>query len=559
MTKEILVNIDKMENRVAILEDGELSEIHISREERIVGSIYKGRVTNVLEGMQAAFVDIGLEKNAFLCLEDAISNVSHDDEDLLEEVKEISIKDVLKPNQEILVQIIKEPIGTKGPRVSAHITLPGRFLVLLPMANYTGVSRRIECQTERERVKKLVSNIKPDNMGVIIRTVAEGREEEDFKKDLDFLLKLWDKIREKSNESLSPLCIHQDLSLVYKIIRDVLDSNTERFIIDSKEEYKKIKELVEVTSPNLKSKIKLYTGKRALFDIYGLEKKIEDATKSKIWLDSGGYIIIEKTEALTVIDVNTGKFVGSKSLEDTILKTNLEAVEKIAREIRLRDIGGIVIIDFIDMENISHRSLILKELTEAVKKDRTKTNVIEMTGLGLVEITRKRISQDLDNVLKEPCPYCKGEGKMLSPKSISIKVEREIRRQNLENRGDAIKVVVNPEVGMLLLGWEGERIEQLQKEVEKQIYLYINENQHLKKYHIQFGTIEKIEEECPVPKEGEEIEVEIEDTHLLNFQNGMTCVKGHIIQVTGGGNLKGKKAKVKITRALPYFSKAVLS
>ncbi len=559
MTKEILVNIDNMENRVAILEDGELSEIHISREERIVGSIYKGRVTNVLEGMQAAFIDIGLEKNAFLCLEDAISNVSHDDEDLLEEVKEISIKDVLKPNQEILVQIIKEPIGTKGPRVSAHITLPGRFLVLLPMANYTGVSRRIECQAERERVKKIVSNIKPDNMGVIIRTVAEGREEEDFKRDLDCLLKLWEKIREKSNQSLSPLCIHQDLSLVYKIIRDVLDSNTERFIIDSKEEYTKIKELVEVLSPNLKSKIKLYTGKRALFDIYGLEKKIEDATKSKIWLDSGGYIIIEKTEALTVIDVNTGKFVGSKSLEDTILKTNLEAVEKIAREIRLRDIGGIVIIDFIDMENISHRNLILKELTEAVKRDRTKTNVIEMTGLGLVEITRKRISQDLDNVLKEPCPYCKGEGKMLSPKSISIKVEREIRRQNLENRGDAIKVVVNPEVGMLLLGWEGERMEQLQKELEKQIYLYINENQHIKKYHIQFGTVEKIEEECSIPEEGEEIEVEIEEAHLLNFQNGMTCVKGHIIQVTGGGNLKGKKAKIKITRALPYFSKAVLS
>ncbi len=242
-----------------------------------------------------------------------------------------------------------------------------------------------------------------------------------------------------------------------------------------------------------------------------------------------------------------------------LYENKLEAVEKIAREIRLRDIGGIVIIDFIDMENISHRNLILKELTEAVKRDRTKTNVIEMTGLGLVEITRKRISQDLDNVLKEPCPYCKGEGKMLSPKSISIKVEREIRRQNLENRGDAIKVVVNPEVGMLLLGWEGERMEQLQKELEKQIYLYINENQHIKKYHIQFGTVEKIEEECSIPEEGEEIEVEIEDAHLLNFQNGMTCVKGHIIQVTGGGNLKGKKAKIKITRALPYFSKAVLS
>ena len=559
ITKEILINIDKQENRVVLLEDGELAEFHIARDERIIGSIYKGRVANVLQGMQAAFVDIGLEKNAFLCLEDAIINVSHEDEDPLEEATEVSIKDVLKPNQELLVQVIKEPIGTKGARVSTHITLPGRFLVLLPMANYIGVSRRIENPVERERLKEVAAKIKPDNIGVIIRTVAEGKSEEVFTQDLNFLLKLWKKIKQKTNKTYAPSCIHHDLSLVYKSIRDMLDSSVERVIIDSKDEYKKVRELAGVISPNLKSRIKYYSGKRALFDIYGLEKKIDEITKSKVWLESGGYIIIEKTEALTVIDVNTGKYVGGTSLEDTILQTNLEAVKKIASQIRLRDIGGIIIIDFIDMELPANREAVLKSLNEQVKRDRTRTTVVEMTGLGLVEITRKRISQDLDNVLKEPCPYCKGEGKLLSPKTISIRLEREIKKQCLENHGDAIKIIVNPEVGLLITGWDGERIQELERTVDKKIYLYVNEYQHIKKYNLAFGPIQKMAGEFPDLKEGEEVEIEIKDSHPLNFQNGISWIKGHIIEVNSGGNLIGKTVKVKITEISPHFSKANLS
>lgn len=558
--KEILINIEDFENRVAILEDDELAEFHIARDERSIGSIYKGRVENVLQGMQAAFVDIGLEKNAFLCLDDAIVNVSHEDEDPLEETKEFSIKDLLKPNQEILLQIIKESIGTKGARASTHITLPGRFLVLLPTANYTGVSRRIEDPEERERLKNIVEKIKPDNVGVIIRTVAEKKEEEDFQKDLDFLIKLWKKIKLKSKKIQAPACIHQDLILVYKIIRDVLDSSVERVIIDSKEEYKKIKDLVGAISPNLKQRIKLYSGKRSLFDLYGLEKKIEDITKSKVWLESGGYIIIEKTEALTAIDVNTGKFVGDKSLEDTILKTNLEAVKMIARQIRLRDIGGIIIIDFIDMEIEKHREEVLKNLREEVKKDRTRTTVVSMTDLGLVEVTRKRISQDLENVLKETCPHCKGEGKILSPQSLTLKIEREIKKQAIENYGEAVKVTLqNHEIGLLLIGWEGERLQKLEETINKKIYLYVDEGLEKKKYQINVESLEKIKKEFPSLEEGELLELKIKASNILNLYNGISWYKGHIIEVAGAGNLCGKVVKVKITSISHHFSKGELA
>lgn len=416
MINEIIVDVNADEIRVGILEDKELVEIHIERTNHkgLVGNIYRGKVSSVLPGMQAAFIDIGYEKNAFLYVGDAITQKEYSDDEIevYRDYSEYNITDILKVGQEITVQVIKEPIGTKGPRVSTHITLPGRNLVLLPNADYVGISRRIENENERLKLKRIAEKLKPDNMGLIVRTVSEGKDEADFVEDVSFLTKLWSKIKKSEYSGPVPRCIHKDINLIYRSVRDLFTWNVDKFIINDEKEYFKVLELIEMISPALKTRVELFNKEYEIFDYYQIETKIERALARKVWLKSGGYIIIDKTEALTVIDVNTGKFVGDNNLEETVLKTNIEATREIAKQLRLRDIGGIVIIDFIDMNDAEHQQMVLDSLKQNLKNDRTKTIVLGMTSLGLVEMTRKKIRQELATVMKCDCPYCEGTGKI---------------------------------------------------------------------------------------------------------------------------------------------------
>ncbi|MCE1248784.1 MAG: Rne/Rng family ribonuclease [Firmicutes bacterium] len=557
MFKEILISIDEMENRIAIMEDGKLVEIFIAREERQIGSIYKGKVANVLPGMQAAFVDIGLERNAFLCMDDAVSRIHLEEE--VDDFRALSIKDILKVNQETLVQIVKESIGTKGARVTTHLTLPGRFLVLVPTANYIGISRRIEDERERDRLKSTVENLKPKNFGLIIRTAAEGKAKEDLEKDLQFLLRLWEKIQDNSQKKKAPAIVHSELTLVYKIIRDVFTQEVDRLIIDSPVEFEKIMELMDIIAPHLKGRIRLYNERNPLFQAYGIDAEIDKALRRKVWLESGGYIIIDKTEALTVIDVNTGKYIGRTSLAETILRTNLEAVDEITRQMRLRDIGGILILDFIDMERQEDRNKVMKAFQEALKRDRTKTHIVGLTELGLVQLTRKRVNKDLDELLRTQCPYCGGKGRVLSDETICIKAKREIQNVGEDPKVEAMLVTVHPRIGTRLLGWEGEDLEQLEKEVGKPIYLKANPAMHVERIDIETAPTKKLMEERLFPvKPGEETELIIDDVFGVNLQNGMAVKNGNLVEILQAGNRIGQRLKVIVTLVSRSYAQALI-
>lgn len=415
MKKEIVADVGKDEVMVGILEDGKLVEFFVERKisGSIAGNIYKGKVANVLPGMQAAFVDIGLEKNAFLYVDDVnLESLGNLDERSEWNVEKPSIQDILKPGQEILVQVVKEPIGSKGARVSTNITLAGRYLVLMPRLDHVGISRRIEKEEERARLKALAEELRPCRMGIIVRTAAENRGEDEIKAEMDYLKNLWEEIQEKGQTSWAPRLIYKDMDLIERIVRDVFTPEVTCFYINTKEAFERVVDVVSAIAPGLEDRVSLYSGEKNIFQCFDIAPEIEKALQRKVWLKSGGYIVIDKTEALTAIDVNTGKFTGNKDLEDTVLKTNLEAAKEIARQIRLRDIGGIIIIDFIDMSSQEHRKMVLDALEMELKKDRTRTHILGITSLGLVEMTRKKVRQSLDEILEKVCPYCEGKGKL---------------------------------------------------------------------------------------------------------------------------------------------------
>lgn len=475
MINEIIVDVSPGEIRVGILEDKELAEIHIERINRqgLVGNIYRGKVSSVLPGMQAAFIDIGYEKNAFLYVGDAIPQKEYSDDEIevYRDYTEYNITDILKVGQEITVQVIKEPIGTKGPRVSTHITLPGRNLVLLPNADYVGISRRIENDSERQKLKKIAEKLKPENMGLIVRTVSEGKDEADFVEDVSFLTKLWSKIKQNESSGPVPRCIHKDINLIYRSVRDLLTTSIDKFIINDETEYNKVLELVDMISPLLKNRVELFRKDYEIFDYYQIETKIERALARKVWLKCGGYIIIDKTEALTVIDVNTGKFVGDSTLEETVLKTNIEASKEIAKQLRLRDIGGIVVIDFIDMNDAEHQQMVLDSLRQGLKGDRTKTIVVGMTGLGLVEMTRKKIRQELSTVMTCDCPACDGNGRVYSLDTHAMKLLGEIREHLKTSSSKVIKIELHASVAPIVEEHISKIIADIPGGLEKQVSL----------------------------------------------------------------------------------------
>lgn len=474
---QIIVDVGISENRLAIVENEELVELYVERRnnKRIVGNIYKGRVVNVLPGMQAAFVDIGLDKNCFLYVKDALGQEFFNKDKA--EYSHVSIKDVVKQGQEIIVQVIKEPIASKGARVTTNITLPGRYLVLMPNTTYIGISRKINCPEERDRLKREIEEIIPANMGVIVRTVAEGKSKDDFKEDIKFLLKLWQKVEKEKKLGFAPRVIYKDFDLINKTIRDTFTKNIDQFIINDHHEYKSALELVELTSPSLKDRVLYFDETSNISEHYKIGSQIKKSLDRKIWLKSGGYIVIDNTEALTVIDVNTGKYVGSIDLEDTVLNTNIEAAKEIAKQLRLRDIGGIIIIDFIDMINEEDDKKVLDVLEEALTKDRTKSRVLGMTELGLVEMTRKKVRQRLESLLQKKCDCCEGSGRLLSEYTLLHKFEKEMFRIAEHTNSSAVIFEIHPAV-FKVFQQEGSIIKEIEEKTSLKSFLLSNEALH---------------------------------------------------------------------------------
>ncbi len=548
MSKEIIVNVGTRETRVALIDAGKLVELHVEREEQVTGSIYKSRVANVLPGMDAAFVDVGLERNAFLYAGDILPEAGEELPDKKPEPSRGShIKDLCKVGQELMVQVVKAPRGTKGARVSTRISLPGRYLVLMPDADNIGVSRKVEDKAERDRLKKIIEKIKPMNFGLIVRTEAEGRNEKDLKNDLEFLLRMWNQIQDRSKTSSAPSLVHQDLSLIYKTIRDVFGADVHKLIIDSPADYDKALELVGLLSPRQKSRVVLYDEPEPIFEHFSIENEIERLLKRKVWLKSGGHLAIDQTEALTTIDVNTGKFIGSTSLSDTILRTNQESATEIARQLRLRDIGGIIIIDFIDMSSARDRNNILTTLEKALKKDRTRTKISHISPLGLVEMTRKRTGATISEVINEPCPYCQGYGQILSPESVSIQLERDLRKLAAQVDDEAFLVTVHPEVAVYLIGGNGQTLDTLEKQMRRAVYIRANGDLHIEKYEIIPGDLQEIERQMLPYRRSQVVECEVVRDPFIVLPRAGAWTDGYMLDLTNGGKYIGQRVKARLT------------
>ncbi len=559
--KEILVQSDEEQTRVALMDEGRLAEIYIERSlhQRLVGNIYLGRVENVLPGMQAAFVNIGLEKNAFLYVGDAVPPraVSEDGEPQPDEIS-LSIQNVLKEGQEILVQIIKEPVGNKGARITTNITLPGRYLVLMPTVDYVGVSRRIEMESERERLKSLAADLKPKGMGLIVRTVSENLQAGDMEQDVQGLINLWKKIQSKALNHGAPAIIHKDLELVQRIVRDMFTEDVGKMVVNSRFVYEKLLEAVDFLAPGFKQRI--YLDERpGLFADYPIEQEIQRALKKKVWLKSGGYLVIDQTEALTVIDINTGKYVGSTNLENTVLDTNLEAAVEIARQLRLRNIGGIIIIDFIDMISSDHQAQVLAVLENECKKDKTKTNILGLTQLGLVEMTRKKVRQGLESVMTRSCIYCEGAGRVLSEETIGLKAKEEILKTAERTLAPGLLLEAHPLVAAQLIGSGGHILEEMERRTGKQILVRGTDSLHIEEYRLQILESQVEIESATSPLEvGQVLELFVEEPHSVYPHSGIARVNGFVVNVEGGGAYLGQSVMAEIIKIQRTSAKARL-
>ncbi len=544
MASEILISSDPWENRVAILEDGVLSELYIEREEKVIGSIYKGKVQNVLPGMGAAFVDIGLGRNAFLYVDDINKQpLNIGDVEITHGHSGFTINEKVKKGDDVLVQIVKEPRGLKGARISTNISLPGRYLILMPTGKYSGVSRKIESADERNRLKAIMKRIRPEGMATVVRTAAAGVSEAELIADLGVLIRMWHGILETFKRAASPSLLHRDMNLVYKAARDFITADVDKVLIDDEAEYRKVREFLQLLGPQYLDRVQHYNHGRDLFDDYKITEELQRLMKPKINLPSGGSIVIESTEALTVIDVNSGKFTGGRNLEDTIVKTNLEAATEIARQVRLRDIGGIIVCDFIDMSTESSRNKVIKALEDGLRRDRTRATIQSFSNLGLLEFTRKRVGKDLGAQLRGTCPTCSGMGSVMSAQSVAIETLRQVRHAG-DHKHDHKQVVasVAPTVAAQMEFWYEDEVLELAREIDAKIHVRVDPMLHPEKTriervaHVANGAI----------RVGDEHEVELIAGRLPNVTSAAAVVSGHIVEVENAANNAGNTAKIRI-------------
>jgi ribonuclease G len=522
MTKEMIISSNDHETRVAILEDDLVAELFVERERQrgVVGNIYKGRVSKVLPGMQSAFIDIGLERDGFLYVSDVVQGGS-EELDRLESgdeadseasetprqadgkseetpttqgrgksagrsrgpraeeppAEDVRIETLVKEGQDIMVQVVKEPLGTKGARLTCHASLAGRFLVFMPTVDHVGVSRKIESREERSRLRGIVREFRESEGftgGIIIRTAAAGRPKDDILSDLQYFNKIWKDIRQKMDSMRPPAVVYREQSLVAKLLRDLLTDDYTAIRIDSYQEYQRVLELVERMMPSLSGKVKHYNKNFPIFEEYGVQAELDKALRSKVWLKSGGSIVINQTEALVAVDVNTGRYVGKRSagrLEDTIVKTNLEAAREIVRQIRLRDLGGIIVLDFIDMEEKKNRQKVFQAVEQELRRDRAPSKALQVSDFGLIVVTRKRVKQSLERVLTEPCPYCSGSGVIKSSSTICYEILAEVKKLNMDLNGHGVVLRVNPDIARALKEEENGVLRDLQQTLGRPITL----------------------------------------------------------------------------------------
>jgi ribonuclease G len=555
MKKTILVSAERGETRVAVLEakqkggKSSVAELYIERRGRrsIVGNIYKGKVDNVLPGMEAAFVDIGLERNGFL----------HVDEILTPDGEQAPrrgrgggrrINELIKPGQEILVQVVKDPLKSKGARLSMNVSIAGRYLVFAPSGSGVGVSRRL-AEKERDRLRKMVDRTYKGPGGLIVRTAAHGAKKGDFVREISYLQKLSEVLERRAEGSKAPALVFQEADLSIRVLRDVFLSEFEKAIIDSPKQFERVTNFFQRTAPELVEGVELYEGKKPLLEKWKVDEEIESTLNRRVDLPSGGYLIIDYTEALTVLDVNSGSFTGrgKGGLEETITKVNTEAAEEAVRQLRLRDIGGIIVIDFIDMAKASNRDKVLKTMRKALDADKSKSYVVEVSPLGLVEMTRQNVTDGVREILTEPCPTCEGEGVVLSAETVALEGLRKMRDIAAENAGDeAFLIRVNPKVAHELTA-EDSGLAELEEETGKRFHFEGGEALPIETFRVvEQGSRGEIEERALPFKVGEEVLVDIDEPHMYNADDAVARIDSYIVSVTGGGRFVGERKMVRI-------------
>jgi ribonuclease G len=559
--KEIVVSVQVGEQTVAVLEDGQPAEVYLGRPGRrsVAGNIYKGVVDNVLPGMEASFVDIGLEKNGFLYVDEIVVP------ELEGKRQQRKIQDLISKGQEVLVQAVKDPMGTKGARLTTEISLPGRFLVYTPFGDGIGVSRRLE-DAERERLKGICKGLELPEGGIIVRTAAEGASKEELEGDMKLLLKLWSTIKGRAARSEAPALVYQEAELPLRIIRDLFIRDFERVVIDHERTYRKIVGYLKRTSPDLAAQVERYDGQEPLMKKSGVWDAVRSTLDRRVDLPSGGYLIFDYAEAFTVIDVNTGRFVGGRGkasgarLEDTITKNNLEAVKEVVRQLRLRDIGGIIVIDFIDMANPKNRQLVENALNQELERDRTKTYVVEISPLGLVEMTRQNVTDGPREILTLACPTCKGGGVVLSPETHAVEAERRLRAHVAGSKSEAFLVELNADVAGILIGPGGSRLDELEKETGRRFSFKTKKTWSPDHFNVlSEGKAAHIDPESFPVAAGQELEVRLEDVHLHDESDAIARLNGYVITVADAASKVGETVKITIDHAGRTSATAVLA
>jgi ribonuclease G len=583
LRKQLLVTVDRGETRVGILEaegtatgskgrtnksdDWRVAELYVERRgsRSIVGNVYKGKVDNVLPGLEAAFVDIGLEKNGFLHADDVVfPGVDVARRGRGSRTKGKRITELLKPGQEILVQAIKDPLKTKGPRLSMQLSIAGRYLVYVPQGEGVGVSRRLE-DKERDRVRRAAGKADLGDGGVIVRTAAQGATREEFEREIKYLHKLHDVLQQRGQEVQAPEMVFQEADLSVRVARDIFSGEFERAIVDDDKQHHRLESFFTRTAPELLERLELYNDEEPLFERYNVDEAIQSVLHRRVDLPSGGYLIIDYAEAMTVIDVNSGSFTGrgkGAKLEDTITRTNLEAADEVVRQLRLRDIGGIIVIDFIDMSRARNRDAVLKTLRKSLDEDRTKTYVVEISPLGLVEMTRQNVTDGVREILTKTCPTCDGEGVVLSEDTVAIEVDRWLHDLVTERpQSPAFLIRVNPRVATILVGGQGVPgpIVEIEAETGRHFHFEGTEALPLDTFDVVLeGTREEVEERALPFREGEEVLVQIEEPHMYNDDDAVAKLDGYVVSIVGAAPLVGERTLVRIEKVARSAAQASL-